>query len=412
MIIILLIPAIPSCARGGAEEKLKVGIVYPLTGALEATGKDLKNGILLAIDTINNEYDLGLLLARSKGIPSLRGRKIEVVFGDSQGDPDTGASEVEKLITQEKVAAIIGCYQSAVTKAASAVAERHKIPYLTACSTAPVLSDRGFKWFFRVTPDANLFARNSFVFLEDLKQKRGIEIQTIAIVHENTEWGTSMAEAEVKYAREYGYEIAEIIPYLAKATDVTGEVERLKAANPDVVLQASYISDAILTVKTYKEMDFSPKAVLADAVGFTAPAFLEALGKDGNYFLTREVWSLDLTEKNPLIKQVNDMFRSRFGTNMSGDSSRSLTAMLVLANAIDRAGSIEPLAAQKALLETDIPAGQLVMTWDGVRFDEKHDNVLGRSIICQILDQEYRTVWPFHVASEEIVWPVPMWRER
>lgn len=414
VITVLLFTSFTGCEKKTAdqEEVIKVGAVYPLSGALAASGTDLKNGILMAVEIINNKHDLDLPFARSQGIPSLDGKKIQVIFGDSQGDPNTGAAEVERIITQQKVAAVIGCYQSAVTKTASAVAERYQLPFLTACSTAPILSDRGFKWFFRVTPDANFFAKHSFLFLEDFKKNKGVDVQTIAILHENTEWGTSMAEAEKQYAKEYGYKIVEVIPYSAKATDVTSEVERLKAANPDVVMQASYVSDAILTVKTYKDLNFNPKAVLADAVGFTAPEFIKNLGKDGNYILTREVWSLDLAETNPLIKQVNDMYKTRFGTNMNGDSARTFTTMMVLADALNRAASIEASAIQKALLDTDIPADKLIMIWDGVKFNEKHDNILGRSVITQILDQKYRVVWPFEVASKEIVWPMPTWKEK
>ncbi len=80
------------------EREIKIGAIYPLTGSLATTGADFKNGVLFAVDIINNEHKIGLPLARSKGIDSLDGAKIEIVFGDSQGSPSVGKSEVERMI--------------------------------------------------------------------------------------------------------------------------------------------------------------------------------------------------------------------------------------------------------------------------------------------------------------------------
>ena len=154
-------------------------------------------------------------------------------------------------------------------------------------------------------------------------------------------------------------------------------------------------------------------AILADDGGFLEPEFLKTLGADGNYVLTRSTWSKDLAEAKPLARTVNQMFRKRYGTDMNGNSARAFTGMLVLADAINRAGSTKPEAIREALLETNIPGDKLIMPWDGVRFDqETHQNTLGESIICQIIDQKYYTVWPWNIATKEFVWPMPNWEER
>lgn len=399
-------------AKPQAPKTVKIGVIYPLSGALAPTGMDLRNGVELAVEIINNKYpDLKLPLAGEEGLANLGGAKIEPLFGDSQGSPEKGASEAERLISVDKAVALLGAYQSSVTATASQVAERAGMPYVNADSSSPALTERGFKWFFRTSPHDDTFAQNFFQFLDDMK-KKGQKIETLALVYENTAFGTDSAKAERKYAEPAGYKIVEDIPYPAKSTNVTSEVQKLKAAKPDVVLPSSYVSDAILFMRTFKELNYAPPAILAQDAGFIDSEFLKSLGPDGDYILTREVWALDLTKVNPNIARVNDMFKSKYGTNMNGNSARAFTGMMVLADAINRAGSLAPADIQKALAQTDLKPEQLIMPWKGVKFDEKGQNVLGTGIICQVQKGEYVTIWPYDFASAQVVWPFPSWKDR
>lgn len=400
------------CARK-AEEPIRIGAVYPFTGSLAATGGNLKNGVLFAMDIINNHYDLDLPLARSKGIDSLNGAEIEIVFGDSQGSPSVASSEVERLINKEKVVALVGCYQSAVTAEASEVAEDKGVPFLVPESAATSLTQRGLNWLFRTPPDDRSIVQNFYEFLQDIQEKEGIEVEKLGIVHEDSLWGAEFCELVDQYAGEYGYQVVESISYSSDATDVRSQVERLQDAHPDIVMQASYVTDAILFMQTYEEIRFNSDAILADDAGFIEPEFLKTLGNDADHILVGARWSKDLAEAKPLLGSVNEMFRERYGTDMNGNSARSFTGMLVLADAINRAGSTHPEAIRQALLETDIPGDSLVMPWDGVKFDqETHQNTLAKGIICQIIDEEYCTVWPWNLATKELVWPMPKWEER
>ena len=170
-----------------AQEKvIKIGAVYPLTGNLAATGMDCKRGVDLAVQIINGKYDLDMPFAKTEGIPNLGGAKLQIIYADTKGDPKNGLAEAERLITQEKVVALIGAYQSAVTKTASQAAERLKIPYVCSDSSSPTLTERDFKYFFRVSPHDGTMARNQFEFLKDLEKKTGQKVKTIALLYENT----------------------------------------------------------------------------------------------------------------------------------------------------------------------------------------------------------------------------------
>ncbi len=397
-----------------AQQEVKIGVLYPLTGPSASVGAELRSALELAADIINNGAPgvSELPLSAGKGLPNLKGAKIKLVFADHQANPQTGATEAERLITQEKVVALVGAYNSAVTATASQIAERAGIPFLNPESSSASLTQRNFKWFFRTTPHDDLFVHNAFDFLKELEAKKGIKAGAIATFNENGLWGTETTKLQAKLAPEFKYSLVKQVAYPAKTTQLTSEVQTLKAANPNLVLQSSYTADAILSIKTYKELGFSPAMILANNAGFTDTDFIRTLGKDAEYVITREVWALDLASRNPLIKQVNDLFNSRYKINFTGNSSRTFTGLIVMADAINRAGSSEPEAIRKALVATDIQGSKLIMPWKGVKFDANGQNTLGQGILVQIVDGKYNTVWPFSMASRDVTWPMPKWDQR
>ncbi|MCK4721991.1 MAG: ABC transporter substrate-binding protein, partial [Dehalococcoidia bacterium] len=357
LMLLLVIPAgiASGCAEESSPKAVKIGAIYPLSGSLATSGADVTNGVLLAVEIINNEYSLDLPLAASRGIDSLDGAEVAVIFGDSQGSPSKGRAEAERLIDEEKVVALIGCYQSAVTAEASEVAEDRGIPFVTAMSTAPSLTQRGLEWFFRTTPNEKTFVHNFCEFLQDVEEKNGVEADKLAIVCENSIWGAEVSKYAEQYAKEYGYQIVERVSYSADAPDVADDVQRLKDAQPNVVIQASYIRDAITYMQAYKATAFDVDAILANDAGFVEPEFLETLGADGDYIFTREVWSKDLAATKPIVGAIDQLFRERYGRGMNGNSARAFTGMVVLADAINRAASTEAGAIHSALLQTCIP---------------------------------------------------------
>ena len=396
-----------------AQQKvIKIGAVYPLTGNIASTGLDCRRGVDLAVDIINGKYDLDLPLAKSAGLPNLGGAKLEIVYADTKGDPKNGMSEAERLIAQEKVVAMIGAYQSSVTKTASQATERLKIPYVCSDSSSPTLTERAYKYFFRVSPHDAIFAHDQLVFLKDLEKKTGKKIQTVALLYENTEFGSNAGKYLKKYAQEFGYKVVADVSYSANATDVTSEVGTLVKSKPDVLMHASYITDAILFTKTFKEMGFAPKGILTMA-GYIEPGYLPAVKADGNYIIIRSTFALDLAKKKPLVAKVNQLFKKKYGIDMSENAARSFMAPFVLADAINRAKTTESEAVVKALLATNITGKQVIYPWKGIKFDPaSHQNIYAQGTLVQIQNQDYVTVWPFASAAKEVVWPFPAWKGR
>jgi len=398
---------------GLAQQKvIKIGALYPLTGNLAATGSDCKRGVDLAVEIINGGYELNLPLARDKGIPNLGGAKIEVIYADTKGDPKNGLAEAERLITEEKVVALIGAYQSAVTKTASQAAERLKTPFVCSDSSSPTLTERGFKYFFRVSPHDGTMARNQFEFLKDLETQQSKKVKTVALIYENTEFGSNVAKMQRQYAKEFGYDVVADIAYPANASDVTSEVGKVISAKPDVVMHAAYITDAILFTKTFKEMNLVPQCFL-NMAGYIESDYLPTVKADGDYFFVRSTFALDLANKKPLVGQVAELYQKKYNIPMGENTARSFSAPFVLADAFNRAKSTDPEAVVNALLATNIPGDQIINPWKGIQFDPKsHQNIYASAMLVQIQDQAYYTVWPFDAASRGVVWPFPAWKDR
>jgi branched-chain amino acid transport system substrate-binding protein len=322
-------------------------------------------------------------------------------------------AEAERLITQEKVHALFGAYFSSVTNTASQVAERSGIPFLNADSSSPALTERGFKWFFRTSPHDGHFSQVMFEFMQDFEKKRNLKFKSVAILNEDTTFGTDSAKVQEALAQKFGYAVAAKIAFRAGTTSLDAEVGRLKSANADVFLPSLYTSDAILLTRTMRNLDYNPKLLIAQNAGYTDPKFVAEMGKQAEAAITRAPFALDLAPKKPLIPVVNDMFKKLSGgRDMADVSARAFTGFLTLVEAINRAGSTEPAAIQKALRETNLPADQLLMPWTGVKFDEKGQNVGVRAILQQVQGGSYHTVYPFDLALKEPIYPVPAWSQR
>src|ERR1700716_3795116 len=409
----LLSGAAMSVALAGvasAQDKtVKIGAIYPLSGNAASTGVHTKAAIETAIEIINNAHpELGNLpLAKNAGLTGLGGAKVEVVFADNQGSPAVGQNQALRLITEEKVVALNGAYQSGITLTASAISEKYGIPFVNGESVAASLTERGFKWFFRVTPVASDFARIYLDFLKDMKAG-GSKVDNIALVHENTEYGTSVASVITSMFKDNGLSIAQDIAYSANATDVQSQVLQLKDKKPDVVIMISYTSDAILYAKTFQALDYKPPMMIADNAGYSDPSTLKTVGKLVQGGFNRSSFSIGPPGSPTYL--INEMYKKKSGDDLDDTAARQMQGFFVLCDAIDRAGSTEPAKIQAALKATDLKPDQLIMGYKGVKFDDKGQNVLASGLVIQLQDGEnYVPVWPKDRAKTAPMLPYKGW---
>ena len=410
----LLSAAAMSVALAGAasaqDKTVKIGAIYPLSGNAASAGVHGKAAIETAIDIINNTHpELGNLpLAKNAGLAGLGGAKVEAIFADNQGSPAVGQNQALRLITEEKVVALSGAYQSGITLTASAISEKYGVPFVNGESVAANLTERGFKWFFRTTPVASDLAKIYLDFLKDMKAG-GVKTDGVAIVHENTEYGTSVASVISSVFKENGLSIALDIPYSANTTDVQSQVLQLKEKKPDVVIMVSYTSDAILYAKTMQSLDYKPPMLIGDDSGFSDPSFIKTVGKISQGVFNRSSWSVGAPGSPTFL--INEMYKKKSGgDDLDDTSARQMQGFFVLCDAIDRAGSTEPAKIQAALKATDLKPDQLVMGYKGVKFDDKGQNILASGLVIQLQDGEnYVPVWPKDKTKTAPVLPYKGW---
>jgi len=425
--------ALAGAAPSIAQETIKIGVILPLSGPLAPTGQELRRGYELMVDIVNNVYPelaaLGLEVAGWNGIPALGGAKIEPIFADSRGDPSVGADMARRLILEQGVVGLMGAYQSSVTQTVATVAEREGIPLVNSDSSSPTLTMQGFEWFWRVTPHDMIFDDDLFNLLDGLVEGRapGVppvakeSIRRLAVVVENTEFGSATGDDIVnRLAPARGYEVVDYMRYQANSPDLTSEVTRLVNSGADTYLFASYVSDAILFMRTLALRGAKPALIWGQNAGFTNPDFVQALGANLHGVLTRSLFIAKIGEVRPIAAAINELYRQRHGTNLSEESAREMVGVLTWAYALHNAASTSPAALQRALNELEIPGDQLITPWEGIKFGagrpgERNQNIYATGMIGQYQyhpesgEVTLEIVYPFDAATADMVFPFPGW---
>ena len=382
-------------------EPIRIGAIYALSGNNAVIGTNILRGIDFAAEDIN----------RAGGI---NGRPIEIIRGDTQGDVKVGRKVAELLIEEERVDAIVGCHQSTLTEIVSQVCEERHGPMITAISTVDGITARQHEYTFRLCPMNSLYLENMFMYMRDQEEKTGHHVKTIAVFADNSMIGQEAIRCARIYAPQYGMEIVKEIQYGQGAADLTEEIRELKEADADAVLAESYVSDAILLMRTMKELDYQPPILIAKANGFADPSFIPGVEGMANGVTSVVEWNPDLTKG----QDINRRFKEVFGIDMNGHSAEAYTAIWTFKTAFEQAGSDQGEAVKDALTALDIrgsfPGGpEIILPYDRIKFENHefngsmymNDNIYASVAIAQIQDGEYKTVWPFEYSSQEIDYP-------
>jgi len=395
---------LPIVSRAQAPDVV-IGVIYPLSGASAQIGVDAQKAFDTAAEIVNKNFDFDLPLARGEGLPGLGGAKVRLIFAYHQADPQKGRAEAERLITQEKVCAVVGTYQSAVAVTVSQICERYQIPFLSADNSSPSLHRRGLKFYFRASPHDEMYSKAMFDFFDEMK-KKGTKIGTLSLFHEDTIFGTDSGNAQTKLASERGYKIVADVKYRANSPSLSAEVQQLKAANADVLMPSSYTTDGILLVKTMGELGYKPPAIVAQDAGFSEKALYDAVGDKLEGVISRGTFSLDLAAKRPMVGKINDMFKAKSGKDLNDYSSRQFMALIVMADAINRAKSTDGEKIREALAATDLLGEQTIMPWKRIKFDEMGQNNDADPVLLQYVGGKFVTIFPPQAAVAQAVWPM------
>ena len=388
-----------------AAEEIRIGAVFPLSGNAAAIGQDARHALETMADIINGDHAIPMLLGKGGGLSGLGGAKVKILFADSQNNPQIARSAAERFITEDHVVAVIGSYTSATAVTISQICNRYQVPYISADNSSPSLNKQGLDWFFRPSPTDIDFTRAMFECFAAFGDKTGEKVQSIAIIHENSVFGSDSAKLQAALAEAAGIKVLANISYQANIPSLAVEAERLRAADADVLMPSSYTSDAILLVRAMHDSGYAPKAIMAQDAGFIDPAFIAAVGPLAEGVMSRSAFAIDAVRQRPAIPAVNALFKASGANKDLNDlTARELTALQVLADALNRAQSTNNLALREALRATDIQGDQTIMPWAGVKFDETGQNVKSNPVILQRQKGEWRAVFPFAIATAPPLW--------
>jgi branched-chain amino acid transport system substrate-binding protein len=375
---------------------VNIGVIYPNSGALARFGQACVNASKLAADHINAKG----------GIKSLKGAKLNLIITDCQSDATITRNVTERIMTTQKLAAATGDYSSSYTLVSTEVAERYQMPFVTG-SIANEITGRGFKYTFQVSPKAEMFGWmqvDTLAWLAKAGERR------VAIIYEDTAYGTSTAKGLTDRSKEKGYEIVLSEAYAAKFTDATPLVNKIKAAKPDVIFPVSYITDAILIIKTMKQLDVNA-AIIGGGAGYLIPEFYNGLGADANYVYTVGSWNYDIN--CPDVPGFSAEYEKKYGEFLMEHAGEAYVMMWVIADALERAASTDPKKVRDALAATHLTKGPgSAMPGCQVEFDSTGWNKHVHPVMCQWQKGQLKTVYPSSDARVKPIWPVPAWKQR
>jgi ABC-type branched-subunit amino acid transport system substrate-binding protein len=400
------------------QKKIKIGVVFDLTGPLAGGGSELHYlGTKIMIDHFIKQG-------------GVEGYQIEPLYADAQSKPDVAINEAVRLIEQEKVDMVMGFFSSAqCVPVAARVEQLKKFMFITTCISSAVLENRNLKYVFRAQPSGAQFGELSMDFIaQNAKAKLGKDAKDVrvAIIHEDGAYGVDVAKGNEAGAKKAGFQLVLKEGYSATAPDLSALVTKLKRARPDVIFHTGYNPDITLFHRQARESGLKFSALIGHGAGYGVYAKLkEGLGKDVDYIYNVDpisIWSTNEKALNPklppLIKMVGDEYeKAKPGTairsahvGMSASNSYVFFTE-VLPRAIKKYGGVDAEALRKAALEVDLPEGGTMLGF-GVKFAGEGSPVAGQNeraspVVTQYVDDKSYVVWPKSQAQREAVLPVP-----
>ena len=394
--------ATTATGAGNFDGTIVFGAAVSLTGSTSNEGKYTKDGYELAKDAIN-----------AAGGITVGGKryKIDIKYYDDTSKADQAGQLVEKLISEDKVNFILGPYGSAPTNTAAAIVEKYKIPMVEANGAAESIFSRGFKYTFGVLSPGKMYLRG----ILDLVKAKDPSAKKVAIIAETDPFAIEVADGAAAYAKDQGFTVVYNEKYPTAAKDVSPQLTAIKGLNPDILLGAGHIQDAILTIKQAKDIGVNAKA-WGFSVGPTSPEFRSSLKQDADYVFGGAQWTEDLKLKGDDIfgtpqefaKQARAKYPGTYATTVPYQVAESAAAVIAYQKAIEAAGSLEPDKVRDALAKLNFDS-----FFGHIQFDDRGINIYKPMAVMQNqTDGKIYTVGPANVASKDFQYPAPPWDKR
>jgi branched-chain amino acid transport system substrate-binding protein len=376
---------VPATAQG----PIRIGASLSLTGTYAKPGKYQQEGYQLCAKEIN-----------AKG--GLLGRKVEFVVYDDQSNQSTGVRLYEKLITEDKVDAVIGPYSSPITDVVAGVTEKYKkVMVAPLAATTAIFKrppDKKRYYIFMVISPAEVYLEG----LVDMAAKRGLK--TVAILNEDTLFAKASATGTAEIAKKKGLQVVFNEAYPKGHQDFSALLIKIKATNPDVVAASTYYDDAVAITRQMRELNLNPK-MYGVTVGGDLPEFYDLLKQSAEYIYGATQW--EHTLPYPGQKEFFEAYKKEFGREPAYHSAAGYAGCQTYMEGVKRAGTLDSDKVREHLLKLEMRT-----MFGDYKVDEDGFQIAHKMVVFQWQDGKKVTVWPDDLANGKPRFPTPAWTGR
>ena len=385
---------------------IKVGVISPVTGPLAEVGQDSRLGAQMAAEAVN----------AAGGITSMGGAPLELLLADSQTKAEVARAEADRLVSAG-ARLLTGAFHSAHVASIASLAQQRRVPYIIDISAADAPTANVAKsvregqqktqYVYRTFPGSAIFGRNAVRYMTEIFREAGVSPKRVVAMYTNDLFGKTQTDSflAAHRAANPGFEIVDVIPYPENAVDLSTEVSRAKAARPDVLAPVTRPVTAILLLEELARQRVELMGVISPgAPGLYETKQIRQLKDRIEYVMDITVWP---NYRLPLTQRVAAEYVKRSGgRNFDASAAYTYEAVLVIADVLERAASVDPDALAAAIKQTKFSGGLTVATGP-ITFNEVGDNPNASTVVLQILGQKPRAVWPKAAAQQRFVFPRP-----
>ncbi len=374
-------------SSGEAPDSILIGAVVPKTGAFAGGGAQVERGYLYGIDAIN---EAGGVFVEEYGVAL----PLEMDLRDDASDPNQTTALMEEL-GDEDIVAYLGGFASPLHAAGTAIAERNQIPYLGVATALQALHEQGYQYYFSPFPKSPDIAISVFQLLDTIPED--IRPSKVGIFQETTDWGEELGALWEDAAAEYGYEVVLHATYAPGSTDYTDIILQAQAADVEVLLSLPTPPDGFAIYQQMGELGWKPPFNLVVRAA-DVPTWND-LGEAGEGVVLSAGWHPALGF--PGIEAMNERHIEEEGRPADPIVGGAYSLIQILADSIERAGTLDPQDVRDAMAATDLMtvAGQITFREDGT---SPITNPL-----MQRIDGGVELVWPEDAATQPLVYPSP-----
>ncbi len=392
--------AVPAQA---AEDTITLGAAVSLSGKYTTAGNHTKKGYDLAVKFIN---------ARGGVKVGDKTYKLAIKYYDDESTPARGAQLAERLIQQDGVKFMLGPYSSGLTKAIAPVTEKYKVPMVEGNGASRSLFNKGYRYLFAVLSTSEQYLASAITLAAEQAEKAGRKPSSVkvAVAVENDPFSLDVRAGVIEDAKRYGMKVVIDDKLPKELNDMSATLTKVRALKPDVLVVSGHSKGAALVTRQIADMKIDVPMLAITHCESAKVTDKKKFGNKADYTLCATQWAPTMSYRDDLFGSASDYaktFEKEYGYVPPYQAAESSAAVEVYADALSRAGSLDPQKVRDALAATDM------QTFYGfIKFDETGKNIAKPMALRQIQNGKYVVVAPSKWAEAPLIYPRPKWSER